>query len=334
MEKRTQVDENLSLQQKLEERYSFDSIVAKSSTMQKIVDMIKVVARSNAPVMLSGESGTGKEMVARIIHMQSYHKNKPFVAVSCAHLMENQIESELFGCESGVINSVQSLRRGKFELANQGTMFLDEVGELDPTVQVHLLRALEDKLFCRLGGDQPIQLEVRLISATSKDLKKFIEAGQFREDLYYRLGVVNIELPPLRGRKDDIPVLADYFLKKFNKDNQKKVAGFAAEASDFLLKYEWPGNIRELENAIERAVILAKGDYIEVPDLAQQSLYLPHKAPVGKTMREIEKNHILNILVEAGGNCSEAARLLGISRMTLYNKIKAYGLNINKISNG
>jgi DNA-binding NtrC family response regulator len=145
--------------------------------------------------------------------------------------------------------------------------------------------------------------------------------------------VVNIELPPLRGRKEDIPVLADYFLKKFSKDNQKKVDGFSAEANEFLLKYEWPGNIRELENAIERAVILAKGDYIEVSDLAQQSLYLPHKAPVGKTMREIEKNHILNILVEAGGNCSEAARLLGISRMTLYNKIKTYGLTINKIGN-
>ncbi len=328
------MDDNLTLQQKTDERYSFESIVARSTVMQKIVEMIKIVARSNAPVLISGESGTGKEMVARIIHVQSLHKARPFVAVSCAHLAENQIESELFGCESGVINSQQPLRRGKFELANQGTLFLDEVGELDPHVQVHLLRALEEKLFCRVGGDQSIQLQVRLVSATSKDLKKHIEAGQFREDLYYRLGVVNIDLPPLRGRKEDIPVLADFFLKKFNKDNQKRVAGFSSEANEFLLKYEWPGNIRELENAIERAVILAKGDSIEVADLAQQSLYLPHKAPLGKTMREIEKNHIVNILIEAGGNCSEAARLLGISRMTLYNKIKAYGLNINKIGNG
>jgi transcriptional regulator with PAS, ATPase and Fis domain len=334
MEKRVQVNDSLALQQKMEEKYSFESIMARSSSMQKIVEIIRLVARSNAPILISGESGTGKEMVAHIIHVQSYRKNKPFIAVSCSHLLENQIESELFGCESGVINGGQSLKRGKFELANQGSLFLDEVSELDPTVQVHLLRALEEKLYNRVGGDQPIQLEVRLISATSQDLKKHIEAGQFREDLYYRLGVVNIDLPPLRSRKEDIPVLADYFLEKFNKDNQKKVAGFTLEANDFLLKYEWPGNIREMENAIERAVILAKGDYIEVSDLAQQSLYLPHKAPVGKTMREIEKNHILNILVEAGGNCSEAARLLGISRMTLYNKIKAYGLNINKIGNG
>ncbi|MBN1190939.1 MAG: sigma-54-dependent Fis family transcriptional regulator [Dehalococcoidales bacterium] len=328
------MEDKLYTVQNMEEKHSFDSIVARSPIMQRIVDMTKMVAKSNASVLISGESGTGKGMLARIIHAQSFRKKGPFVAVNCSHLPENQIECELFGCESGAFNSQQPLRRGKFELADQGTLFLDEVSEIDPTFQVHLLSAIEEKVFYRLGGDHPLQVEIRLISATSKDLKKQIESGQFREDLYYRLGVVNIELPPLRGRKEDIPVLADYYLKKFNKDNQKKVAGFTPEADDFLLKYEWPGNLHELENAIERAVILARGDLIEVSDLTQQSLYLPHKAPVGKTMREIEKNHILNILVEAGGNCSEAARMLGISRMTLYNKIKAYGLNINKISNG
>ncbi len=329
------MDGNPNIQQNIsEDKYTFESLIAKSPGMQKIVDMMRVVAKSNASVLISGESGTGKETIARIIHAQSYRKKGPFVAVNCSHLIENQIENELFGSENGITSSQQPLKKGKFELANQGTLFLDEVSELDPTFQVHLLRALEDRVFYRIGGDHPIQLEIRLISATSKDLKKYIESGQFREDLYYRLGVVNIDLPPLRGRKDDIPLLANYYLKKFNKDNQKKVAGFTPEASEFLLKYEWPGNLHELENAIERAVILAKNDLIEVSDLSQQSLYLPHKAPVGKTMREIEKNHILNILVEAGGNCSEAARLLGISRMTLYNKIKAYGLNLNKIGNG
>jgi two-component system, NtrC family, response regulator HydG len=175
-----------------------------------------------------------------------------------------------------------------------------------------------------------LPFDVRLISATNKDIKKSIEAGQFHEDLYYRLNVVTIEVPPLRDRREDILVLADYFLKKYNEENQKKLTGFSAEANDFLLKYEWPGNIRELENAVERAVILARGSIVETTDLSQQSLYQPQKAVAGRTMREIEKNHILNILIESGGNCSEAARLLGISRMTLYNKIKAYGLNINK----
>jgi two-component system response regulator HydG len=178
-----------------------------------------------------------------------------------------------------------------------------------------------------------IQAQFRLISASTQDLKKAVESGKFREDLYYRLSVVTIEIPALRDRKEDIPVLADFFLHKFNEENQKKIAGFSPDSNDYLLRYEWPGNIRELENAIERAVILAKKDLIDVNDLAQQSLYVPHKVPVGKTMQDIEKTHILNMLIEVGGNCSEAARLLGISRMTLYNKIKAFGLNVNKIGN-
>lgn len=331
-EKQSISEEIFFLQQKVEEKYSFDSIVARSSRMRKIIDMSKVVARSNAPVLISGESGTGKELVARIIHAQGFRKDRPFAAVSCAHLPGTSMESELFGHESGAFNGAQIRRKGKFEIANQGTLFLDEVGDLDQNVQVQLLRTLEEKTFSRVGSDEPIRTEARLISATNKDLKKAIESGRFREDLYYRLSVVNIELPPLRDRKEDIPFLAQYFLKKFNEDNQKEVADFSPEAIDFLLKYEWSGNIREMENAIERAVILAKNDRIELTDLFQQNVYLSHKAPIGKTMREIEKNHILNVLNEAEGNCSEAARLLGISRMTLYNKIKAYSLNINKVS--
>ncbi len=333
IERQSLLEENLSLRQKLEEKYSFENIVAKSSRMQKIIEMIKVVAKSNAPVMISGESGTGKELIARAIHAQSTRKSKPFVTVSCAALPENLLESELFGSEKGALDGIQTQRKGKCEAAYKGTLFLDEAGEMSSGVQVHLLRALEEKAFCHAGGSETIPLDIRLISTTNKDMKKAVETGQFREDLYYRLNVVSIELPPLRERKEDIPVLAEYFLKKFNEENQKKLVDFSPEAKEFLLKYDWPGNIRELENAIERAVILAKGNTVETADLSQQSLYLPHKTLMGKTMREIEKNHILNVLIECSGNCSEASRVLGISRMTLYNKIKAYGLNANKISN-
>jgi two-component system response regulator AtoC len=333
VERQSLLEENISLRQKLEEKYSFENIVAKSSRMQKIIEMIKIVAKSSAPVLISGESGSGKELVARAIHSQSYRKSKPFAAVSCAALPDNLLESELFGHESGAFGAPYAQRKGKFETANKGSLFMDEVGNLNPSAQVRLLRVLEEKAFSRIGGNELLPMDVRLISATNKDIKKSIEAGQFLEDLYYRLSVVNIELPPLRERKEDIPVLADFFLRKFNEENQKKITGFSSEAIDFLLKYEWPGNVRELENAIERSIILAKGDSVEVSDLSQQSLYLPRKNPVGKSMRDVEKNHILNVLIEVNGNCSEASRVLGISRMTLYNKIKVYGLNINKIGN-
>jgi len=327
-------NQQLTVRQKMEEKYSFENIVAKSSRMQKIVEMIKIVARSNAPVSIFGESGTGKELVARAIHSQSNRKSNPFVTVSCAAVPETLIESEMFGYESGAFSGAVSQRKGKFEQANQGTLYLDEVGKLDTNFQVHLLRTLEQKSFNRVGGSESIKSDVRLVSSTNMDMKKAIESGQFREDLYYRLSVVSIELPPLRERKEDIPILAELFLLKFNDENQRKVTGFTTEANEFLMHYEWPGNIRELENAIERAVILAKTDIIDVSDLSPQSSYSQPKALAGKTMREIEKNHIYNVLLEAGGNCSEAARLLGISRMTLYNKIKAYGLNINKIGQG
>jgi DNA-binding NtrC family response regulator len=334
VERQNLLEENQSLRQKLEDKYSFENIVARSARMQKIIEMIQVVANSNAPVLISGESGTGKEMVARAIHSQSPRKNKPFIAVSCVALPENLLESELFGHESGAFTGAQTQRKGKMEAANNGTLLLDEVGDLYHNIQVHLLRALEEKSFCRVGGNEPIMADIRFISTTTKDIKASIESGLFKEDLYYRLSVVKIDLPPLRERKDDIPILADMFLRKFSAENQKKIDGFTSESHDFLLRYDWPGNIRELENAIERAIILAKGRLIEVADLTQQSLYIPHKTTVGKSMRDMEKNHILNVLIEVGGNCSEAARLLGISRMTLYNKIKAYDLHVNNLNNG
>jgi len=327
------VKENLSLRQRLEDRYRFENIIAKSSKMQRVIEIIKVVAKSNATVLITGESGTGKELVARAIHSQSHRRNKPFVAVSCAALPESLLESELFGHEKGSFTGAYAQKKGKFEFANGGTLFLDEVGEMSANIQVHLLRVLEEKEFARVGGNEPIRVDVRVISATNKDLRKAIEKQEFREDLYYRLNVVNIELPPLRERKEDVPLLAEHFLHKFAMENQKEITGFSPESMEIVLDYDWPGNVRELENAIERAVILAKDSLITVADLPQENLSQVRLASTGKNLKEVEKNHVLNVLRETGGNYSEAARILGISRMTLYNKAKEYGFDVKKIDN-
>ena len=321
------IEENISLHQKLEERYQFENIIAKSSKMRQVIEVIKVVAKSNATVLITGESGTGKELIAQALHSQSYRKEKPFVAVSCAALPESLLESELFGHEKGAFTGAHAQRKGKFEVANRGSLFMDEIGEMSANIQVHLLRVLEEKEFTRVGGNEPIKVDVRVISATNKDMKKAVANGQFREDLYYRLNVVPVELPPLRERKEDIPLLAQHFLKKFAVENQKEIIGFSPETTDFLLKYEWPGNVRELENAIERAVILTKNSYIEATDLAQENLLMAHSAPSGRSLKEVERERILNVLNETSGNRSKTARILGISRATLYNKIREYALN-------
>jgi DNA-binding NtrC family response regulator len=327
------IEENLSLRQRLEDRYRFENIITKSPKMQRLIELIKVVGKSNATVLITGESGTGKELVARAIHSQSRRYNKPFIAVSCAALPESLLESELFGHEKGSFTGAYTQKKGKFEFANGGTLFLDEVGEMSANIQVHLLRVLEEKEFTRVGGNEPIKVDVRVISATNKDLRKAIEKQEFREDLYYRLNVVNIELPPLRERKEDIPLLAEHFLNKFAAENRKEVTGFSPDAMELLLDYDWSGNVRELENAIERAVILAKDSFITVADLPQENLPLIRLASTGKNLKEVEKNHLLNVLREAGGNYSKAARILGISRMTLYNKAKEYGCDVKKIDN-
>ena len=324
------IEENISLHQKLEKRYRFENIIAKSAKMQQIIELIKVVAKSNATVLTTGESGTGKELVARAVHSQSYRKDKPFVPVSCAALPESLLESELFGHEKGAFTGAHAQRKGKFEFANRGTLFLDEIGEMSANIQVHLLRVLEEKAFTRVGGNELIKVDVRIISATNKDIEKAVASGQFREDLYYRLNVVTIELPPLRERKEDIPLLAQHFLKEFALENQKEISGFSPEVTDFLLKYQWPGNVRELENTIERSVILAQNSYIEIADLLQKNSPLVSSALIGRSLREVERSHILNILSETGGNYSEAARILAISRATLYNKAKVYDLGVKK----
>ncbi len=324
------IKENISLRQKLEDRYRFENIIAKSNRMQQIFEMVKVIAKSNATVLITGESGSGKELIARAVHNLSPRKDKPFVAISCAALSETLLGSELFGHEKGSFTGAIAQKKGKFEYANKGTLFLDEIGDISPNTQVHLLRVTEEKEFTRVGGNEPIKVNVRIISATNKDLKKAVAQGQFREDLYYRLNVVTIDLPPLRERREDIPLLAEHFLKKFSLENQKEIAGFAPEAKEFLLKYHWPGNVRELENAIERAVILAKDSLVTLADLAYQNLPL---APVSsdKSLKELEKSHILSVLRQTKGNLSQAAKILGITRMTLYNKVKTHDLVVNKI---
>jgi len=324
------VEENLSLRQRLEDRYRFENIIAKSSKMQRLIELIKVVGKSNATVLITGESGTGKELVARAIHSQSHRRNKSFVAVSCAALPESLLESELFGHEKGSFTGAYAQKKGKFEFANGGTLFLDEVGEMSANIQVHLLRVLEEKEFTRVGGNEPIRVDVRVLSATNKDLRKTIEKQEFREDLYYRLNVVNIELPPLRERKEDVPLLAGHFLHKFAMENQKEITGFSPEAMELVLYYDWPGNVRELENAIERAVILAKDSIITIADLPQENLSPTYSTAPRKNLKEVEKGHIWKILRETGENYSEAARILGISRMTLYNKAKEYGFDVKK----
>jgi two-component system response regulator AtoC len=324
------VEENLSLRQRLEDRYRFENIITKSPKMQRLIELIKIVGKSTATVLITGESGTGKELVARAIHSQSSRHNKPFIAVSCAALPESLLESELFGHEKGSFTGAYTQKKGKFEFANGGTIFLDEIGEMSANIQVHLLRVLEEKEFTRVGGNEPIRVDVRVISATNKDLRKAIEKQEFREDLYYRLNVVNIELPPLRERKEDIPLLAEHFLHKFAMENQKEITGFSPEAIELVLEYDWPGNVRELENAIERAVILAKDSIITIADLPRENLSLAYSTTPRKNLKEVEKSHIWNILRETGENYSEAARILGISRMTLYNKAKEYGFDVKK----
>lgn len=324
------IKENVSLRQKLEDRYRFENIIAKSNRMQQIFEVVKIVAKSNVTVLITGESGTGKELIARAIHNLSPRRERPFVAVSCAALPETLLESELFGHEKGSFTGAIAQKKGKFEYANKGSLFLDEIGEISANTQVHLLRVIEGKEFTRVGGNEPVTVDVRIISATNKDLKKAVEQGQFREDLYYRLNVVTIDLPPLRERKEDIPLLAEHFLKRFSLENQKEITGFSPEAKEFLLKYNWPGNVRELENAIERAVILAKDSLITLADLAYQNLPL---TPVSnnKSLKELEKSHIWTVLKETKGNFSQAAKILGITRMTLYNKVKEYNLTVNKV---
>ncbi len=321
------IEENISLRQKIKDRFQFEGIIAKSTKMFKIIELIKTIAPSNATVLILGATGTGKEVVARAIHHQSPRSNNTFIATSCAALPESLLESELFGYEKGAFTGAADRKKGKFEAADKGTLFLDEIGEIDANTQVHLLRALEAKKITRLGSNEEIAVDVRVIAATNQDLKKMVKEKQFREDLYYRLKVVGINVPPLKDRKEDILPLTQHFLKKFAEENGKDMIILSPKVNEFMLNYSWPGNVRELENIIEHGVILAKNNTITMAELPQDIIH-PTLAE-GKSIEAVTRNHIIHVLEETNGNITEAAKILGIQRMTLYNKLKKHAIPVN-----
>lgn len=324
--------ENILLRQKLEEVYAFEVLIGKSKAMQEVFEMIKRVAESDSVVMIRGESGTGKELIARAIHAQSKRRYMPFIAVSLGALPDTLIESELFGYEKGAFTGAEYTKKGRLELANGGTLFLDEIGEISPKTQVDLLRVLEESEFRRVGGVKPIKADVRFISATNRNLEEAVSKGQFREDLYYRLNVLPIYVPPLRDRKEDIPLLVEHFLKKIATKTNRKPQKIQPKAMELLTTSPWPGNIRELENTIERAVVLAQKEEIGAEDLPYRLQEQPQK-PSSRALKDWEKSHILFVLEENNWNISKTALDLAIDRVTLYNKIKKYQLERLKKAN-
>jgi DNA-binding NtrC family response regulator len=329
-ERRNLIRENNELREQLRERYRFDEIAGTSHAMEEVLNLAGRVAGSNATVLLRGESGTGKELIARAIHYQSPRAERPLIKVNCAALPETLLESELFGHEKGAFTGAQTKRVGRFELADKGTLFLDEIGDMPAAVQVKLLRVLQERAFERLGGNETISVDVRLIAATNRDLEKAMAEGNFREDLFYRLNVVSILIPPLRERKEDIPALLDHFLAKYGAENRKKISGVTAEARDLLMRYSYPGNVRELENIVERAVVLAKGGNISTADLPlhlrttenDEKLCVKKKgSSLTETLDTVERGLILDALKEAGGVQTRAAGRLGISERVLRYKL-------------
>ncbi|NOY78242.1 MAG: sigma-54-dependent Fis family transcriptional regulator [Calditrichaeota bacterium] len=324
------------LRQELQERYQFKNIIGESGPMQEVFKAIKKVTDSNVTVLLQGESGTGKELIARAIHFESEkRRNKPFVAVNCSALPESLLESELFGHEKGSFTGASGRRIGKFEQADGGTIFLDEIGEMSPSTQVKILRVLQEREFERVGGNELIHVNVRVISATNKNLEEAIKKGEFREDLYYRLSVFPIVIPPLRERKEDIPLLAQYFISKYAQREEKDVQELSSDALELLTAYHWPGNVRELENAIERAVILASSEQILPKDLpaniraiGEKKMAEPGTGPLNNWIEKLEEEALRKALLESEGNVSLTARKLGIGRATIYRKAKKYGLPI------
>ncbi len=321
--------ENRQLREQLDTKYGMENIIGNSPPMQAVFDTVRQVASSRATVLIQGESGTGKELVARAIHQLSARKHGAFVPVHCAALSSTLLESELFGHEKGAFTGAAEQRKGRFEMADGGSLFLDEIGEIDANVQVKILRALEERQFERVGGQQMVSVDTRLIAATNRDLKKMVDEGTFREDLFYRLYVVAVRLPPLRERTGDIPLLLRHFLDEFNRENGREVEGFSPDALDLLTRYRWPGNVRELRNAVEQMVVLARSVRIGVRDLPaqiRQSGTFPGRAGDGSgTLADLEKQAVLQALEAAGGNRTKAAEKLGISRRTLHRKIAEYG---------
>jgi len=321
----TERRETQFLREQYKERTRFENMIGQSRALQGVFDLIESVAPTDSTVLIKGETGTGKGLAARAIHTKSPRCQGPFVVVNCGAFPENLLESELFGHQKGAFTDAKITKKGRLELAHGGTLFLDEVGEISTRMQIDLLRVLEDHIFYRVGGTQPIEADFRIIAATNKDLEKAIKEGTFREDLYYRLNVISFTMPPLREHKEDIPVLAEYFLHRFAQETNKPVDQISREALDEMMLYDWPGNVRELGNAVERAVVVGKGPRILPPDLP---IFRPEyvSAPPGRTLREVEMAHLENVLAETQWNVSKSAEILGIDRSTLYDKIKRYDL--------
>lgn len=323
-------EENRLLRERLSSHFDRRNIIGRSEVMINLLETIAQAAPSEATVLITGESGTGKEMIAGAIHYNSLRKDGPFIKINCAAITETLLESELFGHERGSFTGAERRKEGKFRQAHGGSIFLDEVSEMSAAMQVKLLRVLQEREITRVGGDEVIKVDVRVIAASNRDLWQAINAGRFREDLYYRLNVVALNVPPLRSRREDIPLLAQHFLAHFARQNHKSIKGFTPKAMDRLLRYDWPGNIRELMNAVERSVVLARTEYLDaadVPLISPEEGQLRPSLPDGAApLDEVEKAAILKSLEAAEGNKSEAARRLGITRRTLHQKLKKWGL--------
>ena len=328
--------ENQTLKQQLDKKFGLENIIGESEPMQRVMDIVRQVAPARATVLIHGESGTGKELLAKAIHQLSPRSVKPMVTVHCAALSPTLLESELFGHEKGAFTGAHERRIGRFEQAEGGTLFLDEIGEVDETTQVKLLRFLGERSFERVGGNKTLSADVRIVVATNKNLKELVEKGEFREDLYFRLNVVELWAPPLRERLDDVPILALYFLREFAIENAKSISDFTADALEAMIRYDWPGNVRELRTAIEHAVVLSKNEMIQLTDLPHsvqsrgiiQNEVQMNQPIIGKgvTLEEAEKQLIIRTIKECSGNRTAAAKKIGISRRTLHRKLHRYGL--------
>jgi len=317
------VMENILLRRQLEEKSQYDEIVGKSDAMQEIFDLISLVAPTDSTVLITGESGTGKELIAQAIHGNSQRCFMPFIAVSCGALPDSLLESELFGYEKGAFTGAEHTKRGRFEMADKGTLFLDEIGDISLKTQVDLLRVLQEKTLHRLGGETFIKVDVRILAATNRDLQNAIKENRFREDLYYRLNVISIHVPPLRERKEDIPLLVETFIRKYCLEMNREYKRIAPSALKLLMDYDWPGNVRELENVIERALVIGQGKEIVSNDLPfSRKEIKPEHFP--RSLKKMERMHIEMVLDETDWNISRAARELDIDRQTLYNKIEKY----------
>ena len=329
--------ENRYLKERLGDRFDFSSIIGQGDAMTRLFETISLVAPSDATVLILGESGTGKELIANAIHENSPRASQPFIKVNCAALPETLLESELFGHERGAFTGAVARKQGRFRQAHTGSIFLDEIAEMPPTTQAKILRVLQEQEFEPLGSTQTVKVDIRVIAATNRVLETEIEKGRFREDLYYRLNVVSVKMPPLRDRRDDILLLADHFLKMYAEKNRRIIKGVSPRTADLLMRYSWPGNIRELENAVERAVILTRGDMVtpeNLPDAIRSLDGGDREDAEGvadpsssQTLKDVEQQMILRTLAEAGGNRTKTAEILGISRRTLQLKLKKYGIN-------